>query len=176
MVAFSSITARPRYRNRASAGSVPFVNATLQLASLGTTSISANVSLQRSLAGRIPTIAFSNLAAPPSTQRASVPDRLNIGNATPQSFGDPANLEAFGKDIGKKITDARVKNIVSTFGTDTNRLSPGALSGTGGGFSLSGTQGGIPRLSPGALGGIGASSPFSAGVAPPVTLPASPGI
>lgn len=105
MVAFSSISARPRYRNRASAGSVPFVNATLQLASLGTTSISANVSLQRSLAGRIPTIAFSNLAAPPSTQRASVPDRLNIGNATPQSFGDPANLEAFGKDIGERISN-----------------------------------------------------------------------
>ncbi len=105
MVAFSSISARPRYRNRASAGSVPFVNATLQLASLGTTSISANVSLQRSLAGRIPTIAFSNLAAPPSTQRARVSDRLNIGNANPQSFGDPANLEAFGKDIGERISN-----------------------------------------------------------------------
>ena len=126
MVAFSSISARPRYRNRASAGSVPFVNATLQLASLGTTSISANVSLQRRLAGRIPTIAFSNLAAPPSTQRASVPDRLNIGNATPQSFGDPANLAAFGKDISETITDARVKNIVSTFGIDATRQSPGS--------------------------------------------------
>ena len=105
MVAFSSISARPRYRNRASAGSVPFVNATLQLASLGTTSISANVSLQRSLAGRIPNIAFSNIAAPPSTQRARVSDRLNIGNANPQSFGSPANLEAFGKDIGEKLSN-----------------------------------------------------------------------
>ena len=103
MVAFSSISARPRYRNRASAGSVPFVNATLQLASLGTTSISANVSLQRSLAGRIPNIAFSNLAAPPSTQRARLDSRLNIGNANPQSFGSPANLAAFGKDIGERI-------------------------------------------------------------------------
>ena len=170
MVAFSAISARPRYRSRASAGSVPFVNATLQLASLGTTSVSANVSLQRSLAGRIPNIAFSNLAAPPSTQRARLDSRLNIGNANPQSFGNPANLEAFGKDIGKRVTDARIENIVSTFGTDTSRVSPGALSGTGGGFSLSGTQGGIPRLSPGALGGIGAGNPFSAGVAPPVNF------
>tara|TARA_R110002124_G_scaffold253710_1_gene419178 strand:+ start:4936 stop:5376 length:441 start_codon:yes stop_codon:yes gene_type:complete len=105
MVAFSSTLARPRYRSRASAGSVPFVRATLQLASLGTTSVSANVSLQRSLAGRIPNIAFSNIAAPPSTQRARVSDRLNIGNANPQSFGNPANLEAFGKDIGERISN-----------------------------------------------------------------------
>ena len=105
MVAFSSTLARPRYRSRASAGSVPFVRATLQLASLGTTSVSANVSLQRSLAGRIPNIAFSNIAAPPSTQRARVSDRLNIGNANPQSFGSPANLEAFGKDIGERISN-----------------------------------------------------------------------
>jgi len=162
MVAFSSISARPRYRNRASAGSVPFVNATLQLASLGTTSISANVSLQRSLAGRIPTIAFSNLAAPPSTQRARVSDRLNIGNANPQSFGDPANLEAFGRDIGERVTDARVENIVSTFGIDATRQSPGSP---------------VPRT--GVNQGIANAAfpnPFSAGVAPPVTLPASPGI
>ena len=105
MVAFSSTLARPRYRSRASAGSVPFVRATLQLASLGTTSVSANVSLQRSLAGRIPNIAFSNIAAPPSTQRARVSDRLNIGNANPQSFGSPSNLEAFGKDIGERISN-----------------------------------------------------------------------
>jgi hypothetical protein len=105
MVAFSSTLARPRYRSRASAGSVPFVRATLQLASLGTTSVSANVSLQRSLAGRIPNIAFSNIAAPPSTQRARVSDRLNIGNANPQSFGSPANLEAFGKDIGERLSN-----------------------------------------------------------------------
>ena len=124
MVAFSSITARPRYRNRASAGSVPFVNATLQLASLGTTSISANVSLQRSLAGRIPTIAFSNLAAPPSTQRASVPDRLNIGNANQQSFGDPANLEAFGKDIGKGLDAFNKRKEVSSTFSDPSTLLP----------------------------------------------------
>ena len=89
MVAFSSTLARPRYRSRASAGSVPFVRATLQLAS----------------SGRIPNIAFSNIAAPPSTQRARVSDRLNIGNANPQSFGNPANLEAFGKDIGERISN-----------------------------------------------------------------------
>ena len=141
MVAFSSISARPRYRNRASAGSVPFVNATLQLASLGTTSISANVSLQRSLAGRIPTIAFSNLAAPPSTQRASVPDRLNIGNATPQSFGSPANLAAFGKDISKGLDAFNKRKEVSNrfFDPDpnsgSNRLLPqlgSTLAGPGG--------------------------------------------
>ena len=74
MVAFSSTLARPRYRSRASAGSVPFVRATLQLASLG-------------------------------TQRARGSDRLNIGNANPQSFGNPANLEAFGKDIGERISN-----------------------------------------------------------------------
>ena len=105
MVAFSSTLARPRYRSRASAGSVPFVRATLQLASLGTTSVSANVSLQRSLAGRIPNIAFSNIAAPPSTQRARVSDRLNIGNANPQSFGSPSNLKAFGQDIGERLSN-----------------------------------------------------------------------
>ena len=126
MVAFSSISARPRYRSRASAGSVPFVRATLQLASLGTTSVSSNVSLQRSLAGRIPTIAFSNLAAPPSTQRARVSDRLNTGSTNPQSFGSPANLRAFGKDIGEKVTDARVEKNVSTFGIDATRQSPGS--------------------------------------------------
>jgi len=153
MVAFSSITARPRYRNRASAGSVPFVNATLQLASLGTTSISANVSLQRSLAGRIPTIAFSNLAAPPSTQRARVSDRLNIGNVTPQSFGDPANLEAFGKDIGKRISNPF-----------DNKPLGATPQGTRDFFDTS------TGLSPGALGGFGTSSPFSAGVAPPVNF------
>ena len=126
MVAFSAISARPRYRSRASAGSVPFVRATLQLASLGTTSVSANVSLQRSLAGRIPTIAFSNLAAPPSTQRARVSDRLNIGNANPQSFGSPSNLKAFGKDLSGSLSDARVARDVSTFGIDATRQSPGS--------------------------------------------------
>ena len=165
MVAFSSITARPRYRSRASAGSVPFVNATLQLASLGTTSVSANVSLQRSLAGRIPTIAFSNLAAPPSTQRARVSDRLNIGNANPQSFGDPANLEAFGRDIGERISNPF-----------DNKPLGGNIQGQRDFFDVSagGQSGqvltGASRFSPGALGGIGASSSFSAGVAPPVNF------
>ena len=150
MVAFSSISARPRYRSRASAGSVPFVNATLQLASLGTTSISANVSLQRSLAGRIPTIAFSNLAAPPSTQRARVSDRLNIGNANPQSFGSPSNLKAFGKDIGKGLDAFNRSNEASNrfFDPDPN----------------SGSNRLLPQL------GSVAPNPFSAGLAPPVNF------
>jgi len=145
MASFSSALSRPRYRNRASAGSVPFPAATLQLASLGTTSIGANVGLQRSLASRVPSIAFSNLAAAPSTQAANVSSRLNIGSVTPQSFGDPADLQAFGKNINERLSDARVAKDVSTFGTDLSRISPGALSGTGGGLSLSGTQGGIPN-------------------------------
>ena len=126
MVAFSSTLARPRYRTRASAGTVPFPAATLKMASLGTTSISANVSLQRNLARRVPSIAFSNIAAPPRLQGANVPSRLNIGDATPQSFGDPRNLEAFGKDLSGRLSDARVARDVSTFGIDATRQSPGS--------------------------------------------------
>jgi hypothetical protein len=45
--------------------------------------------------------------------------------------------------IAEAFSNRRVARDVARFGTDTSRVSPGALSGTGGGFSSSGTRGGI---------------------------------
>ena len=61
MVAYSQISAAPKYRRRASTGSVPFHAATLKMASLGITSIGANVGLQKTLAQRIPSMPVKKL-------------------------------------------------------------------------------------------------------------------
>ena len=107
MVAFSSTLARPRYRTRASRGTVPFPAATLKMASLGTTSISANVSLQRNLARRVPSIAFSNIAAPPRLQGANVPSSIDFGKPPePLQIASQKALTDIGTGIGRKINES----------------------------------------------------------------------
>ena len=104
MVAYSSTLAAPKYRRRASTGSVPFPAATLKMASLGTTSISANVGLQKTLAQRIPSIAFSNIAAPPSLQRANVPSSKDFGQPIqPAQIASEKALTDVGEGIGRRI-------------------------------------------------------------------------
>ena len=98
MVTFSEISASPRYRKRASTSVPALPRQTLNLAALGD---KPNFeSLQRNLAGAVPRIQFS-----PGTQRirqrfAAKRGPINIGRVQPQQLGTPANLRAFGQQIG----------------------------------------------------------------------------
>ena len=137
MVAYSSTLAAPKYRRRASTGSVPFPAATLKMASLGTTSIGANVGLQKTLAQRIPSIAFSNIAAPPSLQRANVPRSIDFGKPIqPTQIASEKALTDVGESIGRRINES-VFNRNAALGT-TSTLGQGAGAGTGaiGGFNV----------------------------------------
>jgi hypothetical protein len=101
MVAYSESSAAPRYKKRASRGSVPFEAATLRLADLGTTSISSNVSLQRGLARQVPQITFSALGPKPSPRRASVPSRVRTQGIPDTPFASPEALRDIGTGIGE---------------------------------------------------------------------------
>jgi len=112
MVAYSEISSTPRYRKRAArqqtgSGSVPFVSTTLQLAKLGTTSISSNVSLQRSLAGQVPQITFSALGPKPSPKRASVPSRVRTQGIPDTPLASPQALRDIGTGIGEWFRENR---------------------------------------------------------------------
>ena len=95
MAEYSRITPR----RRSSRGSVPFIQTTLQLASLGTSSISSNVSLQRGLAGQVPSITFSALGPKPSPRRASVPSRLRTQGIPDTPFASSKALSDIGTGI-----------------------------------------------------------------------------
>ena len=137
MVAFSSTLARPRYRTRASAGTVPFPAATLKMASLGTTSISANVSLQRTLSQRIPNIAFSNIAAAPSLQRANVPSSIDFGRVPePLQIASKQALTDVGKGLSRKINESVFNRNAASGTTSTVGAGAGAGVGAIGGFNV----------------------------------------
>jgi len=100
MVSYTGTLARPEYLSaKKASSSVPALpRQTLNLAAIGA---SPNFeSLQRSLAGAVPRIEFSPGTQMIRQRRASVPRSIDIGRVQPQQLGTPANLEAFGKQIG----------------------------------------------------------------------------
>ena len=101
MASYTEISAAPRYRKRAVSTSVPFVNATLKLADLGTTSIISNVNLHRSLAGRVPQVQFSTLGSPPRPlqPRIATGGLRNQGIPSPTPFASPEALSDVGTGI-----------------------------------------------------------------------------
>jgi len=102
--------AAPKYRRRASTGSVSFYKATLKMASLGTTSIGDNVSLQRALAQRIPSIAFSNIGAPARAQpafTANVPRSIDIGSIPkPTQIASAKALADVGEGLRRRLNES----------------------------------------------------------------------
>tara|TARA_R110000787_G_scaffold183973_2_gene295797 strand:+ start:6856 stop:7278 length:423 start_codon:yes stop_codon:yes gene_type:complete len=102
MSTYSQVTASPKYSERASS-SVPsslFPNQTLRLASLGSTSVAANVNLQASLSRQVPSINFSSETTKIPQRRASVPRAIDIGRVEPSQFNRD-NLFSFGQSLGK---------------------------------------------------------------------------
>ena len=100
MVSYTGTLARPEYLSaKKASSSVPALpRQTLNLAAIGA---SPNFeSLQRSLAGAVPRIEFSGGTQRIRQRRASVPRSIDIGQVEPRQLGTPANLEAFGKQIG----------------------------------------------------------------------------
>ena len=100
MVSYTGTLARPEYLSaKKSSSSVPALpRQTLNLAAVGA---SPNFEgLQRNLAGAVPSIQFSPGTQMIRQRRASVPRSIDIGRVQPQQLGTPANLEAFGKQIG----------------------------------------------------------------------------
>tara|TARA_R110000765_G_scaffold127704_2_gene225766 strand:+ start:1478 stop:1900 length:423 start_codon:yes stop_codon:yes gene_type:complete len=102
MSTYSQVTASPKYSERASS-SVPsslFPNQTLRLASLGSTSVAANVNLQASLSRQVPSINFSSETTKIPQRRASVPRAIDIGRVEPSQF-NRENIFSFGQSLGK---------------------------------------------------------------------------
>jgi hypothetical protein len=102
MSTYSQVTASPKYSERASS-SVPsslFPNQTLRLASLGSTSVAANVNLQASLSRQVPSINFSSETTKIPQRRASVPRAMDIGRVEPSQF-NRENIFSFGQSLGK---------------------------------------------------------------------------
>jgi hypothetical protein len=149
MAEYSRITPSPTYRRRSSRGSVPFIQTTLQLASLGTSSISSNVSLQRGLAGQVPSITFSALGPKPSPRRASVPSRLRTQGIPDTPFASSKALSDIGTGI-REWYDKRLAIASQNQSGFTNQ--PGSKP--------------VYGMSPGAMGGR-IQNPFTPATSPP---------
>jgi hypothetical protein len=104
MVSYTGNLARPEYLSaKKASSSVPsslFPNQTLNLAALGTTSVSANVSLHAGLSRQVPSINFSSQTTKIPQRRASVPRSIDIGRVEPSQF-DRENIFSFGQSLGK---------------------------------------------------------------------------
>ena len=100
MVSYTGTLARPEYLTaERSSSAVPRLSRqTLDLAALGDKKNFEG--LQRNLAGAVPRIQFSPGTQRIRQRRASVPRSIDIGQVEPRQLGTPANLEAFGKQIG----------------------------------------------------------------------------
>ena len=100
MVSYTGTLARPEYltAERSSSAVPRLTRQTLDLAALGDKKNFEG--LQRNLAGAVPRIQFSPGTQMIRQRRASVPRSIDIGRVQPQQLGTPANLEAFGKQIG----------------------------------------------------------------------------
>ena len=104
MVSYTGNLARPEYLSaKKASSSVPsslFPNQTLRLASLGSTSVAANVNLQASLSRQVPSINFSSETTKIPQRRASVPRAIDIGRVEPSQF-NRENIFSFGQSLGK---------------------------------------------------------------------------
>ena len=100
MVSYTGTLARPEYLTaERSSSAVPRLSRqTLDLAALGDKKNFEG--LQRNLAGAVPRIQFSPGTQRIRQRRASVPRSIDIGRVQPQQLGTPANLRAFGQQIG----------------------------------------------------------------------------
>ena len=102
MSTYSEYSKERRFSGRSSA-TVPsslFPNQTLNLAALGTTSVSANVSLHAGLSRQVPSINFSSQTTKIPQRLASVPRTIDIGRVEPSQF-DRKDLFSFGQSLGK---------------------------------------------------------------------------